>query len=123
MTDDVTPADEIQGEEQAPKDEDIERDYLPLDEDEHPNETIRDDEYSPSQYNWDDDDDDAGSSCRASALSTPDMGYCERRGQTVTCEKQAKTMSCGPDHHSSKPIHLQAGVTTGNKPSLYDHCT
>ena len=56
MTDDVAPVDELQGEEQSPEDEDIERDYLPLNEDKHPNETIRDDECSLSQYNWDDDD-------------------------------------------------------------------
>ena len=122
MIDHITPVDELQEEEQSPEDENIERDYLWFDEDKHPNETIRDDEHPPSQYNWDDDDDHTGSLFRANTLSTPDMGCCERKGHMVTHDKQAKTMSCGSDHHSSKPICLQAGVTTGNKPSLYDHC-
>ena len=73
-TDHVTPVDELQGEEQSSKDKNIERYYLPLNEDKHPDKTIRDDEHPPSQYNWDNDDNDAGSSFRANALSTPDMG-------------------------------------------------
>ena len=49
MTDHVTPVDELQEEEQSPEDENIERDYLPLNEDEHPDKTIRDDEHPPFQ--------------------------------------------------------------------------
>ena len=40
----------------------------------------------------------------------------------VMHDKQAKTTSCGPDHYLSKPICLLVGATTGNRPSLYDHC-
>ena len=61
--DHVAPVNELREEEQPLEDENIKRDYLPLDEDKHPNETIRDD-----------DDDDTGSSFRANALSTPEMG-------------------------------------------------
>ena len=49
-TDHVIPVDKLQGEEHSPEDENIKRDYLLLDEDKHPNETIRD-EHPPSQYN------------------------------------------------------------------------
>ena len=31
-------------------------------------------------------------------------------------------MTCGPDHKSTPDIRLQAGVTTGGKSPLYDHC-
>ena len=41
----------------------------------------------------------------------------------MTHDKQAKTMSCGSNHHSSKPIRLQVGVATGIKLSLYDDHT
>ena len=79
------------------------------------------DEYPPSQYNWDDEDDDAGSSFRANALSTPVMGYCVRKSHIVTWDKQVITTICGPDHKSHTDICLQAGVATGGKPPLYDH--
>jgi len=119
--DSVASTNEPQGEDHPPEDKDIERDYLLLDEEEHPSNDARDDEDPPSLYNWDDADDDDESLFWASALSTPEMGYCVRRGHAVTCDKQTKTMGCGPNHHPLNPICLQAGVTTGNKLSLYDH--
>jgi len=67
------------GKNHPPEDEDIERDYLPLDEEEHPGNDARDDEDPPYQYNWDDADDDDESLFRASTLSTPEMGYCVRK--------------------------------------------
>ena len=39
----------------------------------------------------------------------------------MTCDKQDTTMTCGPNHKSHTDICLQAGVTTGGKPPLYDH--
>ena len=60
-TDNVAPTDNVQGEEQPPEDEDIEQDYHLLDEEMHPQDTPGDDEYPPSQYHWDDEDDDTGS--------------------------------------------------------------
>ena len=74
-----------------------------------------------SQYNWDDEDDDAGSLFWANALSTPAMRYCVRKSHTVTCDKQVITTTCGPNHKSFADIRLQVGVTTGGKPPLYDH--
>ena len=107
-TDNVTPTDNLQGVEHPPEDKDIERDYLPLDEEEHSDETARDDEYPLSQYKWDNEDNDTGSSFRVNALSTPDMGYCVRKSHMVTHDKQVITITCGPDHNSSNVIHLQA---------------
>jgi gag-polyprotein putative aspartyl protease len=120
-TDDVAPADEAQEGENPPEDEDAEREYYSLGEEDLPQVTPGEDEFPPSQYQWDDENDDAGSSFRANALSTPTMGYCTRRSHEVTRDKQAKTTTCGPDHKPSTDIRLQAGVTTGGKPPLYDH--
>ena len=105
-----------------PEDEDAEREYLTLSKEDHPQVTPGDDEYPPSQYNWDDEDDDTGSSFRANALSIPDMGYCIRKCHTVMCDRQVITTTCGPNHKSSNDIRLRVGVTTGGKPPLYDHC-
>ena len=98
------------------------REYFSLGEEDLPQITPREDEFLPSQYNWDNEDNDAGSSFRANALSTPEMGYCIRKSHAVTCDKQVITTTCGPDQKSHADIHLQAGVTTGGKPPLYDHC-
>ena len=49
------------------------------------------------------------------------MGYCVRKSHIVTHDKQVITTTCGPDHKSHTDICLQAGVTTGGKPPLYDH--
>ena len=92
-----------------------------LGEEDLPQVTPGEDGYLPSQYNWDNEDDDAGSSFQANALSTPEMGYSIRKSHVVMCDKQGITMTCGPDHKSHNDIHLQAGVTTGGKPPLYDH--
>ena len=121
-TNDIIPMDNSQGEEQSPEDEDIKRDYLQLDEEMHPQVTPGDDEYPPSQYHWDDEDNDTGSSFRVNALSTPTMGYCKRKGNAVMHDKQVQITTCGPNYKLSNNICLQAGVTTGNSPSLYDHC-
>ena len=94
-----------------------------LGEEDLPQVTPGEDEYPPSQYNWDyDEDNDAGSSFRANALSTPAMGYCVRKSHVVTHDKQVIITTCGPDHKSHTDIHLQVGVTTGGKPPLYAHC-
>ena len=143
-TGNITPADDAQEGETPPEDEDAEQEYFSLDEEDLPQVTHGEDEYPLSQYNWDDKDDDAGSSFWANAHSTPVMGYCVRKSHVVTCDKQVITTTCGPnhnlqghavacdkqdttmtygpDHKSSTNIHLQAGVTTGGKPPLYDHC-
>ena len=138
---DVTPTDDTQEGENPPEDEDTEREYFSLGEEDLPQVTPGEDEYPLSQYNWDNKDNDAGSSFRANALSTPAMGYCVRKSHVVMCDKQVITMTCGPnhksqshaimgdkqdttmtcDHKSHTNIHLQVGVTTGGKPPLYDH--
>ena len=139
-----TPADDAQEGETPPEDEDTKQEYFSLSEEDLPQVTPGEDEYPLSQYNWDNKDDDARSSFRANALSTPEMGYCIRKSHAVMCDKQVITTTCGPshksqshtvmsdkqditmtcgsDHKSCTDIHLQAGVTTGGKPPLYDHC-
>ena len=62
------------------------------------------------------------------------MVTCDKQVTTTTCgpdhksqsctlahDTQDTTMTCGPDHKLSTDIHLQAGVTTGGKPPLYDY--
>ena len=87
-----------------------------------PQVTPGEDEHPPSQFYWDDRDDDTGSLFRVNALSTPEMGYCVRKSHAVMHDKQVITTTCGPDHKSCNDICLQVGVTTGGKPPLYDHC-
>ena len=120
-TGNVTPPDNTQEGETPPEDEDAEQEYFSLSEGDLPQVTPVEDEYPQSQYNWDDKDDDTGSSFRANALSTPMMGYCIRKSHVVTCDKQVIIMTCGPDHKSHTDICPQVGVTTGRKPPLYDH--
>ena len=60
MTGNVTPADDAQEGETPPEDEDAEREYFLLGEEDLPQVTPGEDEYPPSQYNWDDKEDDAG---------------------------------------------------------------
>ena len=142
-TGNIAPTDEAQEGETPPEDDNAEREYYSLGEEDLPQVTPGEDEFPPSQYNWDDEDNDAGSSFRANALSTPAMGYCIRkshivtrdkkvitmtcspdrksRGPVLACDPQDTTMTCGPDHKSTPDIRLQAGVTTGGKPPLYDH--
>ena len=55
-----------------------------LGEEDLPQVTPGEDDYPLSQYSWDNEDDDAGSSFRVNALSTPEMGYCVRKSHTVT---------------------------------------
>ena len=165
MTGNVAPADEAQEGETSPEDDDAEQEYYSLGEEDLPQVTPGEDEFPPSQYNWDNEDNDTKSSFRANALSTPAMGYCVRKSHIVThdkkvitmtcgpdrksqgpalarnlqattmtcdanhksqsrelaCDTQDTTTTCGPDHKSMPDIRLQAGVTTGGKPPLYDH--
>ena len=143
MTCDIASADDTQEGENPPEDEDTEQEYFSLSEEDLPHVTPGEDEFLPSQYNWDDEDDDAGSSFRVNALSTPVMGYYIRKSHVVMCDKQVIITTCGPSHKlqshaitcnkqdttmTSRPDHkshtdicLQVGVTTGGKPPLYDH--
>ena len=102
-TGNVAPADEAQEGETPPEDDDAEREYYSLGEEDLPQVTPGEDEFPPSQYNWDDEDDDAGSSFRANALSTPAMGYCVRKSHVVTCDKKVITTTCGLDRKSWGP--------------------
>ena len=43
------------------------------------------------------------------------------QSHTVAHDKQDTTTTCGLNHKSCTDIRLQAGVTTGGKPPLYDH--
>ena len=122
MRGNITPMDDTQEGETLPENEDTKREHLSLGEEDHPQVTPGDDEYPLSQYNWDDEDDDTGSLFMENALSTPDMGYCIRKSQAVMHDKHVIITTCCPDHKSSNNICLQAGVTTGGKPPLYDHC-
>ena len=103
-TGNVTPADDTQEGETPPEDEDAEWEYYLLSEEDLPQVTPGEDEPPSSQYNWDDEDDDAGSSFQANALSTPAMGYCVRKSHMVTCDKQVITMTCGPDQSVHGPV-------------------
>ena len=87
-TGNVAPADEAQEGETPPEDDDAKREYYSLGEEDLPQVTPGEDEFPPSQYNWDNEDDDAGSSFQANALSTPAMGYCTRKSHVVTHDKQ-----------------------------------
>ena len=144
MTGNIAPTDDAQEGETPPEDEDAEQEYYSLGEEDLPQVTPGEDKHLSSQYNWDNEDDDAGSSFQANALSTPAMGYCVRKSHVVTCDKQVitttcgpnhksqshavahnkqdTTTTCGPDHKSFANICLQADVTTGGKHPLYDHC-
>ena len=102
----VAPTNDAQEGENPPEDEDAEQEYFSLNEEDLPQVTLEEDEYPPSQYNWDDKDNDAGSSFRANALSTPVMGYCVRKSHVVMCDKQDTTTTCGPDHKSHTDICL-----------------
>ena len=86
-TGNVAPTDDPQEGETPPEDEDAKQEYFLLSEEDLPQVTPGEDEYPPSQYNWDDKDDDTGSLFRANALSTPAMGYCIRKSHVVTCDK------------------------------------
>ena len=99
-TGNVAPADDAQEGGTPPEDEDAEREYYSFGEEDLPQVTPGEDEFPPSQYNWDDEDNDAGSSFRVNALSTPAMGYCVRKSHVVTCDKQVITTTCGLDHKS-----------------------
>ena len=134
----IAPVDNAQEGETPPENGDAEQEYFSLNEEDFLWVTPGEEEFQPSQYNWDDVDDDTGSSFRVNALSTPVMGYCVRKSHVVTHDKQVITMTCGPDHKSQShalardtqdttptcgPNHksstdlcLQAGVTTGGKP-------
>ena len=74
-TGNIAPADDSQEGETPPEDEDTEREFFLLDEEDLPQVTPgEDDEYLSSQYIWDNEDEDIGSSFRVNALSTPVMG-------------------------------------------------
>ena len=92
---DVAPTDDTQEEENPPEDEDAKQEYFSLGEEDLPQVIAGEDEYLPSQYNWDNEDNDAGSSFRANALSTPEMGYCVRKSHNNDLwSKPQVTKSC-----------------------------
>ena len=61
-TGNITPADDAQEGETPPEEEDAEQEYHLLGEEDLPQVTPGEDEHPLSQYNWDDEDDDTGSS-------------------------------------------------------------
>ena len=82
-TGNVAPADNAQEGETPPEDEGAEKEYYSLGEEDLPQVPPGEDGFPPSQYNWDDEDDDTGSSFRENTLSIPAMGYCVRKSHVV----------------------------------------